>query len=76
MRFADPTDFLHDRSLPTRTISKKSPIGTPAAINDVINRRRAQDISWLNVPMIHKLLFFAMTTFGADYSCSPSDPRV
>jgi hypothetical protein len=76
MRFANTTDFFHDRSLPARTISKKSPIGTPAAINDVINRRRAQDISWLNVPMIHKLLFFTMTTFGADYSCLPSDPRV
>ena len=56
MCFADPTDFSHDRIIPARTIAKKSPIGTSAAINDVINRRRAQDLSWLNVPMFHKFL--------------------
>ena len=61
MRFANTADFFHDRRLRSRAISKKSPVGTTAAINDVVNRRRTQDISWLNVPMFHKLLLFALT---------------
>ena len=76
MRFANTTDFFHDRSLPVRTISKKSPVCTSAAINDIVNRRRAQDISCLNVPMFHKLLLFALATRGNDYDCSPTSTRV
>ena len=68
MRFANTTDFFHDRSLPARTISKKSPVGTSAAINDVVNRRRAQDIPCLNVPMFHELFLFALPTNGDDFT--------
>ena len=68
MRFANTTDFFHDRSLPARTISKKSPVSTSAAINYVVNRRRAQDISCLNVPMFHELLLFALAADGDDFT--------
>ena len=53
VRRANTAYFLHDRQISTRTIAEKSPVFASASVDYVIDRRRAQNFSTLNVSMFH-----------------------
>ena len=53
VRRANTAYFLHDRQISMRTIAEKSPVFASASVDYVIDRRRAQNFSTLNVSMFH-----------------------